>query len=67
MKRDLSDEDEELIEKIKNMSENVRNIMISAAITDLEQKNREITVTSATNRFNRLAGELLRWFMKSYS
>jgi len=67
MKRDLGDEDEELIEKIKNMSENVRNIMISAAITDLEQKNREITVTSATNRFNRLAGELLRWFMKSYS
>lgn len=67
MKRDLDDDDEELIQKIIDMGENVRNIMISAVITDLEQKNQEITERSATNRFNRLAGEILRWFMKSYS
>lgn len=63
MQRELDDNDEEKIEKILEMSENVRNIMISAAITDLEQKNVEITGKSATNRVNRLATELVKHFM----
>ena len=63
MQRELDDNDEEKIEKILEMSENVRNIMISAAITDLEQKNVEITGRSATNRVNRLATELVKHFM----
>jgi len=66
MQRDLDDNDEELIEKIIDMGEKVRNIMISASITDLERKNQEITGRSATNRINRLAGELLRWYIKSF-
>jgi hypothetical protein len=66
MQRDLNDEHEELIEKIIDMSDKVRNIMISASITDLERKNQEITGRSATNRLNRLAGELLRWYIKSF-
>jgi DNA gyrase/topoisomerase IV subunit B len=66
MQRELDDEDEELIEKIIDMSDKVRNIMISASITDLERKNQEITGRSATNRLNRLAGELLRWYIKSF-
>ena len=63
MQRELDDNDEEKIEKILEMSENVRNIMISAAITDLERKNVEITGRSATNRVNRLATEIVKHFM----
>ena len=63
MQRELDDNDEEKIEKILEMSENVRNIMISAAVTDLEQKNVEITGRSATNRVNKLATELVKHFM----
>jgi DNA gyrase/topoisomerase IV subunit B len=57
MQRELDDNDEEKIEKILEMSENVRNIMISAAVTDLERNNKEITGRSATNRVNRLSTE----------
>ncbi len=63
MQRELDDNDEEKIEKILEMSEYVRNIMISAAITDLERKNVEITGRSATNRVNKLATELVKHFM----
>lgn len=63
MQRELNDNDEELIEKIINMSQTVRNIMISAAITDLEQNNREITPASATNRVNKLSNEVLKHFI----
>jgi len=63
MQRDLDENHKELIEKILEMSEMVRNIMISAAITDLEQKNKEITPQSATNRVNRLATEVVKHFM----
>jgi preprotein translocase subunit YajC len=63
MQRDLDENHEELIEKILEMSEMVRNIMISAAITDLEQKNKEITPQSATNRVNKLATEVVKHFM----
>jgi hypothetical protein len=63
MQQDLDDKDEEMIEKILEMSENVRNIMISAAINDLEQKNKEITGSSATYRVNKLATEVVKYFM----
>jgi hypothetical protein len=63
MQRELDDNDEEKIEKILKMSENVRNIMISAAVTDLERKNKEITGSSATHRVNRLATEVVKHFM----
>ena len=63
MQQDLDDKDEEMIEKILEMSENVRNIMISAAINDLEQKNKEITGSSATHRVNKLATEVVKYFM----
>lgn len=66
MQRDLDDNDEELIEKIIDMGEKVRNIMISASITDLERKNQEITPQSATNRVNRLTKEILKWYIKSF-
>jgi hypothetical protein len=66
MQRDLDDNDEELIEKIIDMGEKVRNIMISASITDLERKNQEITPQSATNRVNRLTSEILQWYIKSF-
>ena len=63
MQQDLDDKDEELIKKILEMSENVRNIMISAAINDLERKNKEITGSSATYRVNKLATEVVKYFM----
>jgi len=66
MQRDLDDNDEELIKKIIDMGEKVRNIMISASITDLERKNQEITPQSATNRINRLTKEILQWYIKSF-
>jgi hypothetical protein len=66
MQRDLDDNDEELIEKIIDMGEKVRNIMISASITDLERKNKEITPQSATNRVNRLTKEILQWYIESF-
>jgi len=63
MQRELDENDEELIDEIIKRSEMVRNIMISAAIADLERKNNEITGRSATNRVNRLATELVKEFM----
>ena len=63
MQHDLDDEKEEMIKKILEMSENVRNIMISAAVTDLERNNKEITGRSATNRVNRLSTEVVKHFM----
>lgn len=63
MQRELDDNHEELIEKIINMSQKVRNIMISAAINDLEQNNREITPESATKRVNKLSNEVLKHFI----
>jgi len=63
MQRDLDEDDEKIIEKIMEMSDNVRNIMISAAVTDLEQKNKEITAQSTTNRVNRLSTELVKHFI----
>jgi hypothetical protein len=63
MQQDLDNKYEEMIEKILEMSENVRNIMISAAVTDLERKNKEITGSSATYRVNRLATEVVKYFM----
>jgi hypothetical protein len=66
MQRELDENDEELIEKIIDMGEKVRNIMISASITDLERKNQEITPQSATNRVNRLTKEILQWYIKSF-
>jgi hypothetical protein len=63
MQRDLDEDDEKIIERIMEMSDNVRNIMISAAISDLEQNNKEITGKSATNRVNRLSTELVKHFM----
>jgi hypothetical protein len=63
MQRELDENDEELIEKIMEKSEMVRNIMISAAVSDLERKNMEITGRSATNRVNRLATEVVKEFM----
>jgi hypothetical protein len=66
MQRDLDDNDKELIEKIIDMGEKVRNIMISASITNLERKNQEITPQSVTNRVNRLTSEILQWYIKSF-
>lgn len=63
MQRELDDNHEELIEKIINMSQKVRNIMISAAINDLEQNNIEITPESATKRVNKLSSEVLKHFI----
>lgn len=63
MQRDLDENDEEMIEKIIDMSENVRNIMISSAVKDLERNSNEITGRSATNRVNRLSTELVKHFM----
>ena len=66
MQREVDEDKEELIGKVIEMGEKVRNIMISAAITDLERQNKEITGTSASNRLNRLAGEILRWYIRSF-
>lgn len=63
MQRELDGNDEELIEKITDMVENVRNVIISAAVTDLEQKNTEITSSSVTYRVKKLSTELLKHFM----
>jgi hypothetical protein len=63
MQHELDDNKEELIEKIIDMSENVRNVMISAAIKDLERNNKEITGRSATYRVNKLATEVVKHFM----
>ena len=64
MKHELDDEKEEMIEKIIEMSDNVRNIMISAAVNDLERNKKEITGQSATNRVNKLSTELVKNFIK---
>jgi hypothetical protein len=63
MRRDLDENGEEMIKKIIDMSKNVRNIMISASVKDLERNNQEVTSISATNRMNKLTKELVKQFM----
>jgi hypothetical protein len=63
MRRELDENEEEIIEKIIDMSENVRNLMISASIKDLEQDKKEVTAISATNRMKKLTDELVKRFM----
>jgi hypothetical protein len=63
MRRDLDENGEEMIKKIIDMSKNVRNIMISASIKDLEQDNKEVTANSSTNRMKKLTNELVKRFM----
>lgn len=66
MQRDLDEDTEELIEKVIDMTENVRNILISASITDIERKNKEITTQSVTSRLNRLQKEVLKSYVESF-
>lgn len=63
MQRELDENEEEMIEKIIEMSKNVRNLMISASIKDLEQDNKEVTANSVTNRMRKLTNELVKRFM----
>ena len=64
MQNQLNNNDEKKIQKILKMCENVRNIMISVGVDNLEQKKQEITGKTLTNRVNKLANELVRHFMR---
>ena len=66
MNRDIDEDKEELIEKVIDMGEKVRNIMISAAITDLERQKRKLTSELVTKRLNRLRIEILNWYKRSF-
>ena len=66
MQRDLDDNDKELIEKIIDMGEKVRNIMILASMTDLERQKIKLTSELVTKRLNRLKIEILSWYKRSF-
>lgn len=66
MQRELDENDEELIEKIIDMGEKVRNIMILASMTDLERQKRKLTSELVTKRLNRLKIEILSWYKRSF-
>jgi hypothetical protein len=63
MRRELDDNQEESIENMLKMVDNVRSIMIGAAVKDLEQKSTEITIRGVENRLKRLSTELVKEFM----
>jgi hypothetical protein len=63
MRRELDDNQEESIKNMLKMVDNVRSIMIGAAVKDLEQKSTEITVRGVENRLKRLSTELVKEFM----
>jgi hypothetical protein len=63
MRRELDDNQEESVENMLKMVDNVRSIMIGAAVKDLEQKSTEITVRGVENRLKRLSTELVKEFM----
>jgi hypothetical protein len=63
LQNNLDENDEELYEKIVEMSDKVRDIMIRAAVMDLSRNNREITTGSAENRLRRLTTEIVKEYM----
>jgi hypothetical protein len=63
LQNNLDENDEELYEKIVEMSDKVRDIMIRAAVMDLSRNNREITTGSAENRLRRLTTEVVKEYM----
>jgi hypothetical protein len=63
LQNNLDENDEELYEKIIEMSDKVRDIMIRAAVMDLSRNNREITTGSAENRLRRLTTEVVKEYM----
>jgi hypothetical protein len=58
--------DEELVEEITNMADEVRNIMISQSISNLEKSNKEITPSSVQREMRKLAIDCTRNFMGMY-
>ena len=66
MGRKIDKDDKELIKKIINMGEKVRNIMILASMTDLERQKIKLTSELVTKRLNRLTKEILQWYIKSF-
>jgi hypothetical protein len=66
MGRNIDKDDKELIKKIIDMGEKVRNIMILASMTDLERQKIKLTSELVTKRLNRLTKEILQWYIKSF-
>ena len=66
MGRKIDKDDKELIKKIIDMGDKVRNIMILASMTDLERQKRKLTSELVTKRLNRLTKEILQWYIKSF-
>lgn len=66
MKSYERDFDEELVEKIANMTDEVKNIMISKSIDNLEKQNKEVTVSGVQREMRRLAIDCTRNFMGMY-
>jgi len=63
LQNNLDDDNDELLEKIIEMSDKVRDIMIRAAVMDLSRNNKEITTGSAENRLRRLTTEVVKEYM----
>jgi hypothetical protein len=63
LQHELDENKEEIIEKIIEMSDKVRDIMIRSAVMDLDRNNREITTNSAQNRLKRLGTEVVKEYM----
>jgi len=66
MGRKIDKDDKELIKKIIDMGDKVRNIMILASMTDLERQKRKLTSELVTKRLNRLRIEILNWYKRSF-
>jgi len=66
MGRNIDKDDKELIKKIIDMGEKVRNIMILASMTDLERQKIKLTSELVTKRLNRLKIEILSWYKRSF-
>jgi hypothetical protein len=66
MGRNIDKDDKELIKKIIDMGEKVRNIMILASMTDLERQKIKLTSELVTKRLNRLKIEILSWYNRSF-
>lgn len=66
MKSYERDFDEELVEKIADMTDEVRNIMISKSIENVEKQNKEVTVSAVQHEMRRLAIACTRNFMGMY-
>lgn len=66
MKSYERDFDEDIIDEILDMSDTVRNILISKSVQNIEERGQEITINNVQREMKLLAQACVKYFMKIF-